>query len=306
MRAVGFSRFGGPEVLEVFEVTVPEPEADEVLVKIVAAPVNPVDIGARAGAFAALLPQREHYVPGVEFAGYIEEVGKHTSRREIGQPVIGLLPWLETFEGSYAEYVRVPADLVAAAPSGVDLTAAATLPLNGITADLAVSQAGAAPGRTVLITGAAGGVGGYAVQLATARGARVIAVAGPGDDELIRSLGASEFLTRGDDLTQRLGAGRVDAVIDAALIGAALLPVVREGGAFVALLPPVAPPPQRGITVTTVQQAPDGARLAELVDLVEAGTLSLRVAETYPLEKAADAHARFERGGLRGRLVLIP
>ncbi|WP_196222980.1 NADP-dependent oxidoreductase [Nocardia seriolae] len=280
MRAVGFSRFGGPEVLEVFEVAVPSPEPGQVLVKIAAAPVNPVDIGARAGTFAALLPAREHYVPGVEFAGWIEDAGSHVGRAEIGQPVVGLLPWLSTFEGSYAEYVVADADLVAAAPAGVELAAAATLPLNAITADLAVT---AAPGATVLVTGAAGGVGGYAVQLAAARGAHVIAVAGAADEDLVGSLGASEFVSRGADLVQRVGSGRVDAVIDTALIGAPLLPVVRDGGAFAALLPTAAPAPERGITVTTVQQAPDGRRLAELVDLVEAGTLTLRVADTYPL-----------------------
>ncbi|MGW4242583.1 NADP-dependent oxidoreductase [Nocardia sp. NPDC004722] len=303
MRAVGFSRFGGPEVLDVLEVPTPTPGPGEVLVKVAAAPVNPVDIGARAGAFAALLPEREYYVPGVEFAGWIEDVGSHVSRQEIGQAVVGLLPWLSTFEGSYAEYVVLDADLVAAAPTGVELSAAATLPLNAVTADLAVT---AAPGATVLVTGAAGGVGGYAVQLAAARGARVIAVAGADDAELVASLGASEFVPRDADLVTRLGTGGVDAVIDAALVGAALLPLVRDGGAFVALLPPLAPPAERDITVTTVAQAPDGRRLAELVDLVEAGTLSLRVAETYPLARAADAHARFEKGGVRGRLVLLP
>lgn len=303
MRAVGFSRFGGPEVLEVFEVPTPSPGPGQVLVKVAAAPVNPIDVGARAGAFAALLPDREHYVPGVEFSGWIEDVGAQVSRGEIGQPVVGLLPWLSTFEGSYAEYVVLDADLVAAAPTGVELSAAATLPLNAITADLAVT---AAPGATVLVTGAAGGVGGYAVQLAAARGATVIAVAGADDAQLAGSLGASEFVARGADLVARLGAGRVDAVIDAALVGAELLPLVRDGGAFVALLPPLAPPAERAITVSTVAQTPDGRRLAELVNLVEAGTLSLRVAETYPLARAADAHARFEKGGVRGRLVLLP
>ncbi|GAB2512991.1 NADP-dependent oxidoreductase [Nocardia heshunensis] len=303
MRAVGFSRFGGPEVLEVFEVPTPVPGPGEVLVKVAAAPVNPVDIAARAGAFAAMLPERAHYVPGVEFAGWIEDVGSHVSRAEIGQAVVGLLPWLSTFDGSYADYVVVDAELVAVAPTGVELSAAATLPLNAITADLAVA---AAPGQRVLVTGAAGGVGGYAVQLAAARGATVIAVAGADDEQLVRSLGASEFAARGEDLVARLGAGSVDAVIDAALLGATILPLVRDGGAFVALLPPVAPPAERGITVSTVQQSPDGRRLAELVDMVEAGTLSLRVAQTYSLDQAADAHARFEKGGLRGRLVLLP
>ncbi|MEV6097178.1 NADP-dependent oxidoreductase [Nocardia sp. NPDC051981] len=303
MRAVAFSRFGGPEVLDLIDVPVPVPGPGEVLVKIAAAPVNPVDIGARAGAFAALLPERDHYVPGVEFSGWIEATGPGVADAEPGRLVVGLIPWLATFDGAYTEYVTIAAELVAAAPTGVDPTAAATLPLNAITADLAVA---AAPGARVLVTGAAGGVGGYAVQLAAARGATVIAVAGPGDEDLVKSLGATEFATRGEDLTRRVGAGSVDAVIDAALVGASLLPLVRDGGAFVALLPPVTPPAERGITVTTVQQAPDGRRLAELVDLVEAGTLTLRIAETFPLAEAAAVHARFEKGGLRGRLVLLP
>ncbi|GAB0104090.1 NADP-dependent oxidoreductase [Nocardia sp. JMUB6875] len=306
MVAVAFSRFGGPEVLEVIETATPAPGPGEVLVKVAAAPVNPVDIGVRAGAFSAILPEQDYWVPGLEFAGRIEAVGSGVDGTQVGQPVVGLIPWLATFAGSYTDYLVISADLVAAAPTNVDLTSASTLPLNAITADLAVSHAGAAAGKTVLVTGAAGGVGGYAVQLAATLGAKVIAVAGPGDEDLVRRLGASEFAARGDDLAQRLGAGSVDAVIDAALVGAALLPVVRDGGAFVAVLPPFAPAAERDITVTTVQQAPDGRRLAELVNLVEAGTLTLRVAETYPLAQAAEAHARFEKGGVRGRLVLLP
>ncbi|MEV6769529.1 NADP-dependent oxidoreductase [Nocardia sp. NPDC051030] len=306
MRAVVIQEFGGPEVLRSIETPVPSPGAGEVLVKVGASPVNPIDIGARVGAFAAFLPPREYYVPGIEFAGTVAELGAGVTDSTLGDPVIGLIPWLADPVGSYADYVVVPADVLASAPRGVDLVAAATLPLNGITADAAVRAADAQAGHTVLVTGAAGGVGGYAVQLAAASGARVIAVAGAGDADLVRSLGATDFIARDESLAERLREVRIDAVIDAALLGPSLITVVRDGGRFIALLPPVAPESERDITVSTVQQAPDGRRLAELVELVEAGRLTLRVAETYPLAEAAAAHARFEKGGVRGRLVLLP
>ncbi|MRH92224.1 zinc-binding dehydrogenase [Nocardia sp. SYP-A9097] len=306
MRAVAFREFGGPEVLTVLDLPIPTPGAGQVLVKVVASPVNPADTAARAGYLTGLLPEREIYIPGLEFAGTVHGLGAGVTAFTVGQPVIGLLPWLADPVGAAAEYVVIDADILAPAPQAADLVAASTLPLNAITADLAVSAAQPTRGQTVLVTGAAGGVGGYAVQLAAASGAQVIAVAGAGDAELVRSLGATDFVDREHADLESLRALGIDAVIDAAVRGAELIAVVREGGRFVALLPPAAPQSERGITVHTVQQAPNGARLAELAELVDAGTLTLRVADTVAFADAGSAHARFEKGGLRGRLVLLP
>ncbi|WP_405137738.1 NADP-dependent oxidoreductase [Nocardia sp. NBC_01388] len=305
MRAVAFQEFGGPDVLRLIDTPVPAPGPGQVRVRVAASPVNPVDVRARAGVFGSMLPARGLYVPGVEFAGHVDALGPEVSGFALGQPVIGLLPWLSDPVGSTAEYLVAAADALAAAPRGVDLVAAATLPLNGITADLVMRELGPLAGRTVLVTGAAGGVGGYAVQLAAAAGAHVLGMAGAGDEQLVLSLGATGFIPR-DTGVDSIRAQGIDAVIDAAELGAEILPVVRDGGTFVAVLPPALPASERDITVTTVFQAPDGPRLTALVALVEAGTLTLRVAETLPFTEAATAHARFEKGGLRGRLVLVP
>ncbi|WP_330180579.1 NADP-dependent oxidoreductase [Nocardia sp. NBC_01503] len=306
MRAVAFTEFGGPEVLTVLDLPTPAPAAGQILVKVVASPVNPVDTAARAGYLAGLLPARQVYVPGVEFSGVVAELGARVDGFGVGQSVIGLLPWLADPVGAAAEYVVIAAEALAPAPHSVDPVAASTLALNGITADLAVSAARLAPGQRVLVTGAAGGVGGYAVQLAAARGAQVIAVASAGDADLVRALGATDFLDRAHADIDSLRALGLDVVIDAAVRGAELIAAVRDGGRFAALLPPAAPESERGITVHTVQQSPNGPRLAELATLVDAGTLTPRVADTLPLREAGSAHARFEKGGLRGRLVLLP
>ncbi|WP_067574637.1 NADP-dependent oxidoreductase [Nocardia acidivorans] len=306
MRAVAFTEFGGPEVVTVRDLPTPTPAAGQVLVKVVASPVNPVDTAARAGYLGELLPAREVYVPGLEFSGVVTELGADADGFTLGQSVIGLLPWITDPVGSAAEYVVIAADALAPAPASVDPVAAATLPLNGITADLAVSAAQLAPGQRLLITGAAGGVGGYAVQLAAAFGARVIAVASAADADLVRALGASDVVDREHADIESLRALGVDALIDAAVRGPDLIAAARDDGRFVALLPPAAPESERGITVHTVQQSPNGPRLAELAGLVDAGTLTLRVADTLPLAEAAAAHARLEKGGVRGRLVLLP
>ncbi|MFF5019985.1 NADP-dependent oxidoreductase [Streptomyces sp. NPDC001165] len=309
MRAVAVSKFGGPEALRVIDAPKPEPEEGEVRVKVLASPVNPIDVFIRSGALADLLPESEYYVPGVDVAGEVDLAGPGVSGFAAGQSVVALVPWFVNQAGTYAEYVVVPADALAVAPHKADAAAASTLPLNGITASLTLDVVEPAAGKTILVTGAAGGVGGYAVQLAAGRGATVIAVAGPDDDAAVRALGAGRVVARGEDVADKVKAlvpGGVDGVVDAASLGAAVLPAVRDGGRFAAVLAPAAPEAERGITVETVQQAPDGKRLAALVSEVDAGRLTLRVAEKFALADAATAHERFGKGGVRGRLVLVP
>jgi NADPH2:quinone reductase len=198
---------------------------------------------------------------------------------------------------------------VAAAPPGVPLTAAATLPLNALTAWQSLDRVGVAPGGTLLVTGAAGAVGGYLVELAAARGLRVVASAGRADEDLVRGLGAEWFVPRDTGLAEAVRAhvpGGVDGAVDAAVQGLAALDAVRDGGAFVCLTPGAAPLPLRGIDVATVLFRADAHQLAEVSRLAGAGRLTLRVAGTYPLEKAEEAYERQRKGGLRGRLVLVP
>lgn len=192
---------------------------------------------------------------------------------------------------------------------GTDLVAAATLPLNASTALRALDLLGLAAGQTVLVTGASGAVGGFAVELAAARGLRVVATAGDGDEDLVRGLGAEVFVPRsaplGEAVRQAVPGG-VDGALDAAVLGLRALDAVRGGGAFVSVISGAAPPALRGIRVTTVLVRADGAALRDLSVLAERGTLGLRVADTLPLADVADAHRRMDMGGVRGRLVLVP
>lgn len=311
MRAVVIRDFGGPEVLEVAEVPVPAVGARQVRIRVEAATVNPVDLATRSGALAAagMLPRRDQVGLGWDVAGVVEEAGPEVSGVVPGQRVVGLSDRLDVPLGTQADQVVLDADAVARVPEGVSPVAAATLPLNGLTAAQALDRLGLRAGETLLVTGAAGAVGGFAVQLAAARGIRVVAVAGAEDEPLVRELGAELFVPRTARLGEAVRAlvpGGVDAALDAAVTGAAALDAVRTGGAFAALVAGGAPPGLRNIRVFSHWIHADGARLAGLVSLAEAGTLTLRVAETMPLDRVADAHLRLAKGGLRGRIVLVP
>ncbi|GLY89622.1 NADP-dependent oxidoreductase [Actinoallomurus iriomotensis] len=311
MRAVVIRGFGGPEELRLIDVPVPVPARGQVLIRVEAATVNPVDVATRSGALAGagLMPPREVIGIGWDLAGVVERTGPGVTGLRPGDRVIGLSDRLDVPLGTQADQVVLDADAVAAAPAGASPVEAATLPLNGLTAVQALDRLGLSPGGTLLVTGAAGAVGGYAVQLAAARGLRVTAVAAPADEALVRELGAAEFVPRTARLGEAVRAlvpGGVDAALDAASVGVAALDAVRSGGAFAAVVGGAAPPPLRGIRVFNHWIHADGGRLRDLAALVEAGALTLRVAETLPLEQVAEAHRRMEKGGLRGRLVLTP
>lgn len=227
----------------------------------------------------------------------------------MGQPVVGLQDLLYRVPGAHAEQVVLDDAALAPAPARATMAQAATLPLNGLTAIRALDLTGTRAGDTVLVTGAAGGVGGYVLQLARLRGLRTVAVAAADDEALLHDLGATHVVHRGAHLgtaVRRLVPGGVDAVVDAAVLGIGAHEALRGGGVFVALVAPYAPPPIRGTRVVVQEVFADGARLAELVALVDAGRLTLRVGETFPLQQAAAAHTRLEQGGTRGRIVLLP
>ncbi|MEV8636617.1 NADP-dependent oxidoreductase [Streptosporangium sp. NPDC051023] len=311
MRAVVVRSFGGPEALEVEEVPIPRTGPGQVRIRVEAAAVNPVDVATRTGVLVefGLVDRREVQGVGWDVAGVVEEVGAGVAEFAVGDRVIGLADRLDVSIGSYAEQIVLDATAVAPAPEGVTAAQAATLPLNALTADQALDLLDLPEGGTVLVTGAAGGVGGYAVELAVLRGLRVVAVAGAEDEKLVRGFGAEFFVPRDAELgpaVRELVPGGVDGAIDAAAIGKAPLTAVRGGGSFVAVLGGAEPLPLRGTRVANVWIRADGARLAELARLAGEGRLSLRVADTLPLDQATAAHERFARGGLRGRLVLLP
>ncbi|MFB9236013.1 NADP-dependent oxidoreductase [Plantactinospora siamensis] len=310
MRAVVVRRFGGPEVLEIVDVPVPEPGPGEVRVRVAAAAVNRIDLSTRSGALTAagLLPPAPEVWLGWDVAGVVEAVGPGVSRFRAGDAVIGLRDVLPA-AGAQAERVVLEQAALAPAPRTVSPVEAATLPLIGLTADRSLALTGLAAGQTLLVTGAAGGVGGLVCELAAARGIRTVAVAGAADEPEVRGRGAAEFVARTDRLgaaVRRLVPGGVDAVIDAACAGVAAHAALRGGGTFVALVAPYAPPPLRATRVVVQEVYADGARLAELAALVDAGRLTLRVARELPLAEVATAHELLAAGGVRGRLVLVP
>src|SRR3990172_2399475 len=311
MRAVTFSRFGGPEVLEVSNLTEREPRPGEVRIRVAAATVNPTDIGFRSGRQSALLTGLQPpYIPGMELAGVVDAVGSGITDWKPGERVMAVGVPSRPEGGAMAESVVVPAASVARVPEGTSLEAAATLPMNGLTVRLALDLLALKAGATLAVTGAAGAVGGYAVQLGVADGLHVIAVAAPKDEALLKKLGAETVVPRGDDAAlhiRRIVPAGVDGLIDAAVIGAPILPAVRDGGGLAAVRG-FEGETERGITIHQVRVADyvqNQAALDRLGHLVAQGKLTLRVAETFPPERAAEAHRRLEAGGVRGRLLIV-
>jgi NADPH:quinone reductase-like Zn-dependent oxidoreductase len=311
MKVIEFDQFGGPDVLHVVDRPEPAARHAQVLVRIEARSVNAPDAGIREGLFKDWTPQRTFpIVLGADLAGTVlRDSGAFTA----GQRVLGMLPWFTDQEGrgSYAEILAAESDWLAPLPENLDAAAATTIPLNGLTAFQAADLLHLAPGETVLVTGASGTVGGFAVQAAAATGATVYAVASDGDEEYAAALGARDLVRRGSpqeivaNLRKLLPEG-ADAVLDAAPVGPGIIGAVRDGGRFVGVLAPLAPQPERGVTVDTFSVALDPKRLADLAARAADGTLTTRVAARLPLAEAAGAHRLLAAGTAgRGRIVLL-
>ncbi|MFG1609681.1 NADP-dependent oxidoreductase [Actinoplanes sp. NPDC049265] len=310
MRAVVVKKFGGTEALAVVDVPAPEPGPGEVLVKVAGASVNYADIMVRTGINVqyGATGAREQFGLGTDLAGTVAAVGDGVTKFRIGDAVVGTQERLDRPLSTQAEYVVLEAWELAAAPVGKDLVELATLGLNATTADQALDTLGLERGDWLLVTGAAGGVGLYAVELARVRGLRVVGQAGPADEALLRAAGAELFVARDEDLVpavRRLVPGGVHGAIDAANLAAGAADAVRHGGAFVSLLNS-APMSRRQVTMTNMAWHTDPDRLAKLAAYAGAGLISLRVARTYPLDRVADAQQALVDGGLRGRIVLVP
>lgn len=308
--AIVVAEYGGPEVLQPLGLPVEPLGGSEVRVRVTAATVNATDTVTRAGLRATGdRPDAEVDVPGVDVAGTVAEIGEEvTTGLAVGDHVMGAVqPFRE--HGGYRRDVVLPARSVARVPAGSDDIAAATLPTNGLTARQALDVLSLRPGQTLAVTGAAGAFGGFLVQLAKAEGLTVLADATPADAPLVRALGADIVVARGDDVAQRIREqlpDGVDALADGAVLDAAVLPAVRDGGA-VATVRGYTGDGERGLRVTPVfvrSYVQEFEKLDQLRELVEQGGITLRVAESYPAEQAAEAHRRLEGGGVRGRLVL--
>ncbi len=273
-----------------------------------AATVNPTDTALRAGQHRidGLAPP---YIPGMDAAGVISEVGDGVTTSQVGDRVMAVVVPIDSRGGAYADEIVVPANSVVPVPEGVDFAAASTLPMNGLTAHLALEQLGLSPGETLAVTGAAGSFGGYVIQLAKTKGLHVIADASAADENLVRELGADQVVRRGNDVAERireLVPEGVAGVADGAVLNGEVAPAIRDGGGL-AVVRGWNGDPGRGITVhrvMVVESVEDRAALDGLRKQVEQGVLSLRVAKVFPADQAAEAHRVLEAGGTRGRLVL--
>lgn len=309
MRAVGVTEFGGPDALHVLELPDPEAGPGELRIRVHAAAVNPTDTVIRSGGRPGLTDVPGPYVPGMDAAGVLDQIGEGVpTALRVGDHVMAIVAPRGS-HGAYSERVVVPAESVARVPAGATDVQACTLPMNGLTVRQALDLLALAPGQTLAVTGAAGAVGGYAIQLGRADGLRVIADASAADERLVAGLGADVVVQRGDDFAGRVRKVEpegVDAVIDAAVLNALVIPAVRDGGQ-IATVRRFAGSSERGIAFHPVlirNYLREQAKLDRLRQQAEDGQVTLRVARTFPAADAPEAHRILEAGGTRGRLVL--
>jgi NADPH:quinone reductase-like Zn-dependent oxidoreductase len=302
---------GGPEALQVVDLPEVHAGPGQVRVRIQAAAVNPTDTMARNGSRAEQQKvDPPPYVPGMDAAGVVDEVGAGVSTGvKVGDMVMAMvIP--KGNHGAYREQIVLAARAVVPAPAGTTPVQACTLPMNGLTARQSLDLLGLSAGQTLAVTGAAGAYGGYVVQLAKVEGLTVIADASEADHDLVASLGADIVVRRGNDVATRIREHfphGVDGLADGAVLNERVISAVRDGGAFTSVRG-FQGEPQRGIkfTITSVRTY-DGEyeKLNRLRQLVESGAITLRVADTYPPERASEAHRRLEAGGTRGRFVIV-
>ncbi|MEE1825891.1 NADP-dependent oxidoreductase [Streptomyces sp. BE20] len=305
MRAVIQKSVGGPEVLEVVEIDRPSPLGAEVLVRVHASGVNPVDAAVRSGNYPLL--GEPPFGVGWDISGVVEAVGPG-ARFKPGDEVFGL-PFFPRAATGYAEYVAVPSRQVARKPASLDHVQAAALPLAALTAwQGLVDAARLSEGERVLIHRAAGGVGHLAVQIATARGAHVIALASEPKHAFVRGLGADEVIDyRADGYLEAVG--EVDVVFDSSSQGTASLRVLRPGGVLVSIMEHwntalAAEVEAAGRRFAGISVEPDYASLEAIAKLVDEGRIRPHIADTFPLEEAGKAHELIASGRTQGKIVL--
>ncbi len=328
MRAVRLHEHGGPEVLRYDEAPIPEPGPGEVLVRVHAVGVNPPDWYLRGG-LTKMPGETESTVslpviPGTDVSGVVEVVAADVEGFSVGDEVFGLLRF-PSFDGrAYAEYVAAPASDLARKPAGIDHVHAAGAPMAGLTAWQFLIDVGhdhpspfqAEPHRprplgadtTVLVNGAAGGVGHFALQLAKWKGAHVIAVASGAHESFLRELGADQFIDYTKSRPEEL-VHDVDLVLDT--VGGPdsqrFLRTLKRGGAQFPVLPgdfDEEETAKLGVTVSSAQVRSNGAQLAELGRLLDAGTVRVAIDSTFALADARAAHERASRGHIQGKIVL--
>jgi NADPH:quinone reductase-like Zn-dependent oxidoreductase len=312
MKACFIEGFGGRDKLKVADLPKPQAAEGEVLVRIHAAGVNPVDWKIREGWLKDLFPHRFPVILGWDMAGTVEAVGPAAGRFKPGDQVYAYARLPEIHKGTYAEYIALPESHLAFKPENLSMAEAASIPLAALTAYQALEAGGLQKGQSVFILGASGGVGSSAVQLAAIKGARVIGLAGGRNHDYIKSLGAKEAIDyeRGDfiqSLGELLPAG-ADLVLDfrgGDTLARGLL-CVRPGGRIVSIVEMVDAEDlkKRDVRFDYVFVEPSAKQLDELRGLAESGRFRATISHTYNLDEASQAHAQMETGHTRGKIVL--
>jgi NADPH:quinone reductase-like Zn-dependent oxidoreductase len=310
MKAVRFHEFGGPEVLRYEDVEQPIPGAGQVRIRVAATSFNGVDGNIRAGYMQGPIPVELPHTPGIDVAGTVDALGDGVDDVAVGDRVIGFLPM--TGAGAAAEYVIAPAEILTGAPKNIPLADSAALPLVGLTAWQALFDHGKlTAGQRVLINGAGGAVGGYAVQLAREVRARVIATAGPGSAERVKSAGADEVIDHTTTDVTAAVTEPVDLVLNLAPVTpeqlAALVTLIRDGGTLVntTVWMPAPSDEKRGVRGIDLFVRSDADQLADLAARVSTGELRVEVAQRIPLAEVATVHAQAAAGALPGKTVIV-
>jgi NADPH:quinone reductase-like Zn-dependent oxidoreductase len=305
-KAIRFHDYGGPEVMRFEEIEQPAPKDGEILVRIHAVSVNPVDWKIRSGLVRKRFNLPLPIIPGGDLSGEVAAVGAAVTDFAVGQSVFALIGlW-----GACAEHAAFNASMAARKPASIDHVHAASVPLAGLTAWQALYEQGAlTSGQRVFVHAAAGGVGGFAVQLARAAGAHVIASASAKNADYVRGLGANEVIDfRVDSAEPHVGS--VDLVFDLVGGDASIrsLALLKPGGALVAVAAPSEPLKEQGAKlgrrVLGLQVRPDGAQLARIAALIDAGKVTTTVAAVFPLAEAGAAQELSKLGHTRGKIIL--
>ncbi|MFF4402492.1 NADP-dependent oxidoreductase [Streptomyces sp. NPDC001480] len=311
MKAVRFHEYGDPGVLRYEDVELPVPGAGQVRIRVAATTFNPVDGNIRGGFMQGPIPVELPHTPGIDVAGAVDALGEGVNSLAVGDQVVGFLPMDKP--GAAAQYVLAPAENLAPAPKSVPLADAAALPLVGLTAYQALFDHGKlAAGQRVLINGAGGAVGGYAVQLAKNAGAYVIATASPRSGEQVRTAGADEVVDHTATEVTAAVTEPVDVVLNLAPIDpaqlAALPGLIRSGGVLVntTVWMPAPSDEERGVRGVDLFVRSDADQLAQLVALVDRGELHVAVAERVPLAELPALHARAAEGAVHGKAIVVP
>ncbi|MEV3890775.1 NADP-dependent oxidoreductase [Streptomyces griseoincarnatus] len=311
MKAVRFHEYGDPSVLRYEDVEQLVPGAGEVRVRVAATSFNPVDGNIRGGFMQGPIPVTLPHTPGIDVAGTVDALGEGVDGIAVDDDVVGFLPM--DGNGAAAQYVLAPADVLIPAPKSVPLADAAALPLVGLTAYQALFDHGKlTAGQRVLINGAGGAVGGYAVQLAKNAGAHVIATVGPRSSEAVTSAGADEVIDHTAADVTAVVTEPVDLALNLAPVApdelASLVTLVRPGGVVVntTVWMPAPSDEERDVRGIDLFVRSDADQLAQLVALIDRGELRVDVAERVPLAELPALHARASQGAVHGKVIVVP